>query len=668
MASAVDLLMADQTTQTLKILLAELRGLPGEDAVAAWVDPVDLARVWEEYDFLGDGAQISLEGDLLLVSVPEPDELRRTKAQKDSAKAGDAARRGDYGRAITLFSKALAADPSRFETRRDLAMAYVEKGDHEKARQLLREILLLAPKDHWTHVVLANSYMKHDRDLGRAERHFLQALRAAPTDAWALNGLGVLFLEKGAALDALDSFSRAVNAVPTFANAHLGRSRALEMLSRHEEAAIALERLFTEADRQDARAAPVLSEARSVYLRIQKRLAEDEQEASHAAALRLKESLESEGGTPIRVEEAPLPAGIAGTMLMAWKYGRDYHLLKLRSPDASIIPPHRTDHIIAHELHHLGLEQSARAGGHNKFFATNEDTMDRSRAALRNDAERLRKQGFPEDKIAKTLDELVKGACGLLFNTPIDMLIELRIRRDNPALRHAQFCSQHVLATEALNSTMNREARRISPRRILAVNDALNGAFALFLDELFDGSTALFTPYSRLESARTARDLYDRWKSRTDRFFPGDEFALVDDFASILDISGWYRWIDDPGTWTVHQHFAGMKEGTTNPTLLSDKASSSVMYLVGALQRYQELPLERIREIAFEIAVLGRSGLDYASQDRKYSLNSIPGEQFTGLQLMCMMHAGFKRIDPGLDTGMALDTEYQQALTLFNSR
>jgi len=51
---------------------------------------------------------------------------------------------------------------------------------------------------------------------------------------------------------------------------------------------------------------------------------------------------------------------------------------------------------------------------------------------LGNDAERLRRQRFQEDKIAKTLDELVKGACGLLFNTPIDMLIERRIRETIP--------------------------------------------------------------------------------------------------------------------------------------------------------------------------------------------------------------------------------------------
>jgi len=54
---------------------------------------------------------------------------------------------------------------------------------------------------------------------------------------------------------------------------------------------------------------PVLSEARSAFLRLEKRLAEDEQEASHAAAMGFKESLEKEGGTPIRIEESSLPLG-----------------------------------------------------------------------------------------------------------------------------------------------------------------------------------------------------------------------------------------------------------------------------------------------------------------------------------------------------------------------
>ena len=68
-----------------------------------------------------------------------------------------------------------------------------------------------------------------------------------------------------------------------------------------------------------------------------------------------------------------------------------------------------------------------------------------------------------------------------------------------------------------------------------------------------------------------------------------------------------------------------------------------------------------------EIALLGRSGLDYASAEKKYALQSLPGEQFSGLQLMCMMHVGLRRVDPSVDPGTGLDDVYAQALSMHRS-
>jgi len=272
-----------------------------------------------------------------------------------------------------------------------------------------------------------------------------------------------------------------------------------------------------------------------------------------------------------------------------------------------------------------------------------------------------------EEEIVGYFEQVVKGACGLLFNAPIDMLIERRIRREHPALRHAQFCSQHLLASEALAATLNQDARRISPRRILAINDAINGAYALFLDDLFEGTTAHFAPYARLEGSRVSRELYEFWKSRAEGITPGDEYGFVDEFAGRLGMQGWFRWLEDPGPWTIKEHLADRKEGTTNPALLSEKAPASVMYLIGALRRFASLTKTRIREIAFEIAVLGRSGLDYASPAQQYSLNSLPGETFSGLQLMCLMYVGFKEVEPELDPGISLHEEYRQAVAMFEA-
>jgi hypothetical protein len=48
-------------------------------------------------------------------------------------------------------------------------------------------------------------------------------------------------------------------------------------------------------------------------------------------------------------------------------------------------------------------------------------------------------------------------------------------------------------------------------------------------------------------------------------------------------------------------------------------------------------------------------------------LAPLPGEQFSGLQLMCMMHVGFKRVDPSVDPGTGLDDVYSQALRMYHT-
>ena len=87
-----------------------------------------------------------------------------------------------------------------------------------------------------------------------------------------------------------------------------------------------------------------------------------------------------------------------------------------------------------------------------------------------------------------------------------------------------------------------------------------------------------------------------------------------------------------------------LKEGTTNPDLLKAKHPAAVFYFLDAFRRFEAMTPEQVRNVAFEIAMVGRSGLDYASPEPKYTLKSLPDEQFTGLQMMCLMYAGFKRI------------------------
>lgn len=92
----------------------------------------------------------------------------------------------------------------------------------------------------------------------------------------------------------------------------------------------------------------------------------------------------------------------------------------------------------------------------------------------------------------------------------------------------------------------------------------------------------------------------------------------------------------------------------------------AVLYLVGALKLFEQRTEEEIRNIAFEIALKGQSGLDINNPDIKYTLNSLAGE-FTGLQLVSYMYVGFNKIAPDQDIGVDLSDEYNMALKLFGS-
>ena len=92
-----------------------------------------------------------------------------------------------------------------------------------------------------------------------------------------------------------------------------------------------------------------------------------------------------------------------------------------------------------------------------------------------------------------------------------------------------------------------------------------------------------------------------------------------------------------------------------------------MMYILGALKTFKKATAKKRQEIAFEIAIKGQSGLDINDPAKKYTLKSLPGK-FSGLHLLAIMYAGFKQIDPTLDSGADFDAEYEAAMQMFSKQ
>ena len=71
--------------------------------------------------------------------------------------------------------------------------------------------------------------------------------------------------------------------------------------------------------------------------------------------------------------------------------------------------------------------------------------------------------------------------------------------------------------------------------------------------------------------------------------------------------------------------------------------------------------LQEIQEITFEIGMLGQYGPDIYDPQGTHVLRVLLGRIFSALELLCIMYAGFKRIELGIDIGVDLGKEWEMS-------
>lgn len=93
----------------------------------------------------------------------------------------------------------------------------------------------------------------------------------------------------------------------------------------------------------------------------------------------------------------------------------------------------------------------------------------------------------------------------------------------------------------------------------------------------------------------------------------------------------------------------------------------AVMYCLDALQKFSTMSQHEIAGVAMEAATLGQSGLDVNNPDKSYQLRTIPGN-YTGLNVVCILHTAIQKVAPGNDSGFDVQAEYEEAMNLFKQQ
>lgn len=126
--------------------------------------------------------------------------------------------------AVKAFSEALRHDPSSPEIAAELASAWVEKGEYEKALAVCEQGLKVNPDSLDLHLIAAGLAMSK-RDYPKAEGHYQRALALDPANVNALFYLGTLYGETRRYTEAVAVFKRMLAAEPDHfqGNYYLGK-------------------------------------------------------------------------------------------------------------------------------------------------------------------------------------------------------------------------------------------------------------------------------------------------------------------------------------------------------------------------------------------------------------------------------------------------------------
>ncbi|MBI4826926.1 MAG: hypothetical protein HY807_10995 [Nitrospirae bacterium] len=343
-----------------------------------------------------------------------------------------------------------------------------------------------------------------------------------------------------------------------------------------------------------------------------------------------------------------------------------------------------------HELVHLDFAVQYRKKNANYVFVS---TKEQKELFIRdNEAviQRLNSEGMDESSIAGFINTIFSGINSQIYNNPVDLFIEDFLYKTYPELRPFQFLSLYTLFQDYIKSATSKKIIEFAPAIVRNANIILSLVHSFQFKDLYGYETSNLFKASQ-QQMKIAKGFYDEYRKYQKNDMALESHELIQKWAKELKIEKYFSLIEEseyqgnplnpplPKREVITDEessplikptvgaFSDIQDNPSESPLTKGGIERGVgqmavtMYCLSALEYFADKDLEEIKKVGFEIAMLGRQGIDPAKTEKKYNLESIPGKEFTGLQLLAYMYSAFQVIDPFLDTGMNYKKEYEMA-------
>lgn len=603
-----------------------------------------LAKVIEEFYSHGlIKPKVSIEGETVVVEI----DIDKTVSQvAHFKKAVSLCEEGKYNEAKAILLDLLHKDPTNSEYYRIYGQVLSDQGNTEEAINYLIDSLRWDPKNGSALTMMGNIYARDKNDFETARKYYDQSLELNPKDNVAINNLGFNLVQLGRVEEGLEYLRRAYTINPQFPNSSYGIALANEMMGDHMAAfnfAITALRNSKPSDQIAIHSLSLLIRNSESYIKSHAGYSIFEKYKSYVEQLCGREIIAKEDGE----------ISTAAKIEIAENYNRVQHIIKYKPSYKAV------EHLIMHELVHLMLIANARKENLNKLFVTNGDLRSRFIKDYDKDFKKMVRKGIPEKALSSFIDVLFDGINLQIYNAPIDLFIEDYLYENYTELRPYQFVSLYSLLAESISSVTDRKVIEVTPEDIYFANKVLNLVSAIHFKELFGVDLiARFDGTSR--EVKKAYELYEEFNEyRKDRE-PSEEYELVQHWGDDLKISKYFELVDEQAIkkrsdndnileqierdpFEIYSNQDHKKTEMDNFLRSQEEIGLNmavVMFMVDALQYFNDKPTGVIKDAALEIAMLGLHGIN-PHNGSKYKLASVPQKEFSGYHLLAYYYVSW---------------------------
>lgn len=634
----------------------------------------------------GYSAEVTIDGDFVKVKVDQKD-LEQSQQEFNDITA--LCEKRQFKEAHSRLELFLKKHSRHSEGYRILAQMEMEAGNIDKAIDIDIEALRCNPKNIWALILMGNLYSKYKDNYEIGRTYYDSVLKYSPDNFIAINNVAALMMENEDYESAIPLFEKSLEGDKKYANAYYGLAVCYYNQRENQKAF------------DTALKGCLLADIRSENPQVMDELHKIMLASAHAVVestnymnvvLGIKDEIEMKYNQKIEIEEDDT-LDLSAKLEYGPTHHRDYHLIKY-NPKKPFM-----EHLAIHEMMHLQMNLEADKVNNNKVIISNNDNVIAFRTKYAAWIKKLVNR-FEHSKAMNLVEQIHRGYMLQVMNCPLDLFVEKRMYDKYPIVRAIQLLSLMEQETYNIKAIKGSENSKFVPLDIVQNSKVMNIVTSMHFEHLF--GLRFYQEYKPTRAQfDQAKDFYDEFLAYDD-YKPGEEYDLVEyfmdslhaeRFMSILPLSDYFDDSFDRMEKTKAMRDAALGEdapvgGNSFDGLTEEqkknqddfyaqnkdgedpmKTMMMSMYMLGALEYFDGMDKMEIKKIAFEIAMIGTTGI---SPDKKsgYKVPSIPEKDFGGYQLLAYYYVSWALAIPEMlaSLGLPFDTAWATAQEMWKKK